>query len=245
MTVVVERSRSGMAAGGRRGVGEGTFRLGSARNPRGTKRCACSRGVTPAAGGETCCVAASAGSAEENQAIGDPRQGTVAVELRALVTSKVGRRVGLGLTLLVALATWANVSTLSRRASPTQAANAFTAINTSVALALLAGVMLSTRPRMDASLGAATTSRRRAMLGAQGRAAGIAGLAAALLFTGVASAIALPALHARGLHAPPSSTVLNYSEREAVAAIRLAIIAVAIGVVCAKLPRALLALATS
>jgi hypothetical protein len=157
------------------------------------------------------------------------------------------RRVCLVLAAVAALAAAANVGSLPADASPRRAANAFTSVNTSVLLALLLGVLGSTGVELRQSLDAAGAGRSapavRRVLGAQARAYGFAGAASALVFAGLCALVALPLIQGRGLPAPDSHVVTEYIGREAVAAARLAILGVALGVAVGRRFPALVALA--
>jgi hypothetical protein len=63
-----------------------------------------------------------------------------------------------------------------------------------------------------------------------------------VILGGLAAAVALPVIHARGMPTPSSHVVTDYFQREAIAAVRLALLGVAIGVVAVSRWRALAAL---
>ena len=63
-----------------------------------------------------------------------------------------------------------------------------------------------------------------------------------LLLAGLAAAVALPVIHARGVASPSFDVVAQYIQREAVAGARLALLGVAIGIVAVWRWRALLGL---
>jgi hypothetical protein len=138
------------------------------------------------------------------------------------------------LAVVVPLATWSNVTSLREHADVKEAANSFTAVNASVFLAMLGAVLLVTRAETVSTLRSSTAPMRHAVLGAQGRAAGLLGVAASFVFLGLAAAVAVPLLHSRGLPVPSASTVIDYAVREATAAARLGVVAVAIAVLCGR-----------
>src|SRR3954462_5522868 len=186
-------------------------------------------------GGGSPCVLPSGGMGVagigENAAVAvSPSRGAstsgVAVELRQLWRTPALRRSCLILLALGALAPLANASTLTRGDSARQTANVFTSLNAAVLLALLLGVLGTTgSSRVSAEPG----PRFRQAVGTKARAYGLVGVVAVLLIAAVAAAIGLPMIHSRGLVSPASSTVLDYLQREAVSALRLALVGVAIG----------------
>jgi hypothetical protein len=161
------------------------------------------------------------------------------VELRQIWRTPALRWSCVVILALGALAPLANTSTLTRDASARETANAFTSINAAVLLALLLGVLGTTG---SARVSARPGPRFRRAVGAKARAYGLVGVAAVFFVAAVAAAVALPVIHNRGLASPASSTVLDYVQREAVSALRLALVGVAIGLVAGSRRSALVAL---
>jgi hypothetical protein len=165
-----------------------------------------------------------------------------ATELRIAAGSRAIRRTARRLAALALLGALANCAYLPADASAHEAANSFTSVNAAVLLALLVGVIGSTGAELAQSLGPRTTGPpARAVLGAKARAYALIGIAAALAFAALAAAVALPVLDGRGLPGPPAGMVFDYISREAVAAARLAVIGVAIGIVVGRRSLALAA----
>jgi hypothetical protein len=133
----------------------------------------------------------------------------------------------------------ANAASLNADASPRDTANVFTSMNAGVLLALLLGV-LGTTGSSGLRPGRGPSYRRA--IGTKARVYGLIGAGSVVILGGLAAAIALPILHARGLPAPSSHVVAGYFQREAIAAVRLALLGVAIGVAAVARWRALSAL---
>jgi hypothetical protein len=149
------------------------------------------------------------------------------------------RRTVLGILALGVLAPLANAASLSAHDSPRVTANAFTSLNAGVLLALLLGVLGTTgAARVPAGVG---PTYRRA-IGAKARAYGLVGAGSVLVLAGLAAAVALPIIHARGLASPSSHVVGEYIQREAIAGARLALLGVAIGIVAVGRWRAIIGL---
>jgi hypothetical protein len=145
----------------------------------------------------------------------------------------------LAILVLGLLAPLANAASLGAHDPPRVTANAFTSVNAGVFLALLLGVLGTTGPaRLPAGVG---PSYRRA-IGAKARAYGLVGAGSVLLLAGLAAAVALPIIHARGVASPSSPVVAEYIQREAVAGTRLALLGVAIGIVAVGRWRAIIGL---
>jgi hypothetical protein len=139
------------------------------------------------------------------------------------------------------LAPIANAATLTVHDSARQTANAFTSMNAGVLLALLLGILGTTgAARLPADVG---PTYRRA-IGAKARAYGLVGAAAVVILGGLAAAVALPIIHARGNAAPSSTVIVAYFERETAAGARLALLGVAIGIVAVRRLPALIGLIT-
>jgi hypothetical protein len=152
----------------------------------------------------------------------------VGVELRQLWRTPALRRSCAVILALGVLAPLANTSNLTRADPTLETANAFTSVNAAVLLALLLGVLGTTG---SARVTAPAGPRFRQAVGAKARAYGLAGVVAVCVLAAIAAAIALPMIHSRGLALPSSSVVLDFVEREAVSALRLALVGVAIGIV--------------
>ncbi len=160
-------------------------------------------------------------TSSENRSIGDA--------LSAILISVGVRRCIAGLLAVAALATLANVAVLHAGASAFRATGSLTSVDTSV----LVGVLTSTSAAFRQNLADATVPIDvRQLIGTRARAAGLVGLASAVLFGLVVSGAALLLLSSRGITQPRPSAGGSYIEREAIAAARLAVIGVAIGVVC-------------
>jgi hypothetical protein len=145
------------------------------------------------------------------------------------------------ITVIGILAPLANAATLTRHDSPHQTANAFTSMNAGVFLALLLGVLGTTgSARLPVDFG---PPYRRAV-GAKARAYGMVGAASVLVLGGIAAAVALPIIHARGIATPSSTVIGAYVERETVAGARLALLGVAIGLVAIRRRPAVMGLIT-
>jgi hypothetical protein len=164
----------------------------------------------------------------------------LAAELRQVWRTPALRRTCVVILALGVLAPLANTSTLTRGASARETANAFTSINAAVLLALLLGVLGTTG---SARVSAQPGLPFRRSVGTKARAYGLAGVVAVFFLAALAAAIGLPMIHSRGLVSPASSTVLDYVQREAIAALRLALVGVAIGLVAGSRWRALAGLA--
>jgi hypothetical protein len=154
----------------------------------------------------------------------------VLAELRRVATTSALRRSCVAVLLLGVLAPLANTASLTVRDSPHQTANAFTSLNAGVFLAMVLGVLGTTGA---AHLPSKDGPAYRRAVGAKARAYGLVGIGTVLVLAAFAAAIALPLIQARGLATPSSPVVVEYVQREAVAAARLAVIGVAIGVVVA------------
>lgn len=164
----------------------------------------------------------------------------VAIELRRVWRTRALRRSCVVILALGVLAPLANTANLTRADSARETANAFTSLNAGVLLALLLGVLGTTgTARVSARPGPAF----RQAVGAKARAYGLAGVIAVFVLAAIAAAIGLPMIHSRGLASPASSTVLDYVQREAVSALRLALVGVAIGLVAGSRRRAQVGLA--
>lgn len=136
--------------------------------------------------------------------------------------------------VLTLLAPVADVEYLSPHASAHAALDCFS-VNNSALLGLILGVLGTTSGELRRSLvGRTRQLELTAALGAKARAYGLVAFAAAPVSCLIAAAVALPLLCARGIPAPPFHDVATYVEREAVAAGRLAIIGVAIGIVAGR-----------
>ena len=162
------------------------------------------------------------------------RSGEDANELRVLAASRPARWTLLVISALVLLAPVADLEYLPAHASAHAALNAFS-VNNSALLGLILGILGTTGAELRRSVGNANGPFvLRAVLGAKARAYGLVAFLAAPVFCLMAAAVALPLLGARGIPAPAFHDVSAYVEREAVAAARLAIVGVAIGIVAKR-----------
>src|SRR5438874_1415318 len=168
-----------------------------------------------------------------------PAPSPVRAEWRRVFTTPALRRSCIAIGVLGLFAPLANTATLTAHASPRETANAFTSMNAGVFLALLLGVLGTTG---SARIPAAAGPRYRRAIGAKAQAYGLVGAGAVVILGGLAAAVALPIIHARGMPTPSSHVVTDYFQREAIAAVRLALVGVAIGVVAVSRRRALAAL---
>jgi len=112
--------------------------------------------------------------------------------LASILTSVGVRRCIAGLLAVAALATLANVAVLHAGASAFRATGSLTSVNTSVLVGLLVGVLTSTSAAFRQDLADATVPfDARRLIGTRARAAGLVGLAVAVVFGLVVTGAAL------------------------------------------------------